>query len=679
MDSLTVAIASLLQRVNAIERRLARLEGIPEEPAPAPTAAPVPAPIPTPVPTRAPEPAEPPPLPVESETPHALETRVGLTWINRIGVVTVVLAAAFFFKYAVDNQWIGEAGRVVLGVLAGFAALGLGETMWRRGHRTYAQGITATGIAILYLSFYASFQLYSLVPQGLALALMALTTAMAGALAIRYGAMAISILGLAGGFLTPVLLSTNVDRPWALFTYVLLLDAGALAVARARRWRPVEWLALAGTAILYTAWFAGRFNGEKQGVATFFALVYYALFVAVEFPPALGVAQILTNLAVLAIWEPPSVASLWLALALAVTGLTVAEKRARPLGQAVVFGAFWSACGIWSNPKHAGAAFLAFTAGFLLFLGWIAWRILAKRFETRTQDLAIVAINGAAYFALCYHLLEPGYHAYMGLFAAALGGLHLALGVRIRNAQPAERRDARPVLLLIGVALAFLTLAAPIQVSSYRITMAWAVEAAAISWIGIRAGSRRLVYAALAVFFLTLLRLWAVDSWIYPNPNAYHAIANARFITFLTAAVSLWLSARWIRNGVTALAPYVAGHFVLLWALALETLGWAERTTAAANVRNVDTVALSVLMAAYGVFLVSLGVLTRMGVNRLLGLGLLAVVVGKLYLFDVWQLGRVYRIVAFSFLGVLLLVTSYLYSRYRTKIEGWWRDEKRRP
>jgi uncharacterized membrane protein len=318
------------------------------------------------------------------------------------------------------------------------------------------------------------------------------------------------------------------------------------------------------------------------------------------------------------------------------------------------------------------------TAGFLLFLGWTAWRLLIKRAETRVQDLGILALNGASYFGLCYHLLEPHYHAYLGLFAAALGGLHLALGLRIWHTQPEDRRDVRPVLLLIGVALGFLTLAAPIQFSSYRITMAWAIEAAALTWIGVRTGSQRFMFAALVVFFLTLCRLYAIDAWIYPDPRTYLTLANGRFLTFLTAAVALWLSARWLKSGLIALTPYVAGHIVLIWALILDVLGWAGRTAAPANVDNVETVSTSVLLAAYGAVLVTLGVLTRTRVNRIMGLGLLAIVVAKLYLYDVWQLERLYRIVAFTLLGILLLATSYLYSRYRTKIESWWRDDQSR-
>lgn len=691
MDALTEAILSMRRHLNAIETRLARLEGEPAPVQPAPAApAPVePPPLPVAAVEPAPEatapieltPAEPRPLPVapapaEPESTRALETRVGLTWINRIGTVTVVLAVAFFFKYAVDNQWIGEAGRVALGVLAGFATLAFGEWTWRRGHRIYAQGITATGIAILYLSFWASFQLYHLLPQGFAFALMAWTTAMAAALAFHYGAIAISVLSLTGGFLTPILLSTNVDRPWALFSYLLLLDVGAMAVARVQGWSLLEGLAMAGTAILYASWFSDRFNGEKQVVATVFALVYYALFALVESEGALAVSQILAGVAIFAIWEPAAT-SLWLALALAAAGLALAQRRAWPLAQMVVFGTFWAVA--MPHTQHTGATAVAFTAGFLLFLSWVAWRLLVKRFETRTQDLAIIAVNGAAYFGLSYQLLDPDYHAYMGLFAAALAGLHLALGLRIWNKQPEDRRDVRPVLLLIGVALTFLTLAAPIQFSSYRITMAWAVEAAALTWIGLRTGARRIVYAALAVFLLTLARLYAVDSWIYARADAYDLVANGRFLTFLTAAVALWLSARWIGAGATALGLYVAGHVVLLWALGLEVVGWAERSTPAANLASVETVSISVLMAAYGGVLVMLGVLTREGPTRMLGLGLLGVVVAKLYLYDVWQLEKVYRIVAFSFLGVVLLATSFLYSRYRAKIESWWRDEEDRP
>jgi uncharacterized membrane protein len=76
------------------------------------------------------------------------------------------------------------------------------------------------------------------------------------------------------------------------------------------------------------------------------------------------------------------------------------------------------------------------------------------------------------------------------------------------------------------------------------------------------------------------------------------------------------------------------------------------------------------------VILVSAGVATRTAINRITGLGLMGFVVVKLYLFDVWQLGRVYRISAFVALGVLLLATSFLYSHFRGLIESWWKKDQ---
>jgi uncharacterized membrane protein len=66
----------------------------------------------------------------------------------------------------------------------------------------------------------------------------------------------------------------------------------------------------------------------------------------------------------------------------------------------------------------------------------------------------------------------------------------------------------------------------------------------------------------------------------------------------------------------------------------------------------------------------------RFPLNRLLGLGLLAVVVGKLYLMDVWSMERLHRIAAFSVLGLLLLATSFLYSRFRAKVEDWMKNDE---
>ncbi|HJT90178.1 MAG TPA: DUF2339 domain-containing protein, partial [Bryobacteraceae bacterium] len=107
--------------------------------------------------------------------------------------------------------------------------------------------------------------------------------------------------------------------------------------------------------------------------------------------------------------------------------------------------------------------------------------------------------------------------------------------------------------------------------------------------------------------------------------------------------------------------------------LCLEAVGWADRIAAPENARSVASTSISVLVAIYAVLLVAGGVYRRHAPTRVLGIGLIGFVVLKLYLYDVWLLGEFYRMAAFAILGVLLLVMSYFYSRFRGSMENWWR------
>jgi len=236
--------------------------------------------------------------------------------------------------------------------------------------------------------------------------------------------------------------------------------------------------------------------------------------------------------------------------------------------------------------------------------------------------------------------------------------------------------EQRPLLLSLGVALTLLVLAAPIQFTAYRITMAWSLEFLALSWIALRTGNKLLRFGALLVSALVWLRLLAIDSWIFSDPQSYTLIWNARFLTFIVAAVCSLLGAYWNKPNPGALIEYTAGHVIMLWGLSLEDLGWAARASSVQNLLSVETVSISILFAIYAIILVSIGVATRTAIHRIAGLGLMGFVVVKLYLFDVWQLGRVYRISAFVALGALLLATSLLYSHFRAVIESWWKNDQ---
>src|SRR5207237_10032411 len=122
-----------------------------------------------------------------------------------------------FLKYAFENQWIGPRGRVIIGLGLGLAFLMLGERLRSRGYRHYSHGLSGGGISILYLSIFAAFAFYHLIEQLPAFLLMTLVTTTAVLLAARYDALPIAVLGLIGGFLTPIVLSTGVDNEAGLF------------------------------------------------------------------------------------------------------------------------------------------------------------------------------------------------------------------------------------------------------------------------------------------------------------------------------------------------------------------------------------------------------------------------------------------------------------------------------
>src|SRR5262249_13465261 len=255
-------------RFEALERRVEELERRMSAPPPQParirfqmpTAAASAA-----APVAAPRPATPP--------PPQLETGVGVNGISRIAVVTVVLALAFFFEYAFENHWITPSARVLLGIGCGAAALAFGERLWRAGQRTYGQSLAAAGIAFLYLSFWAAFELYHLVPLPAGFTLMVLATALARYLALRYARQAVALLALAGGFATPLLLG-GAQQPWFVLSYALLLDVGALLAAKRRAWRWPEAVALAGTVVLYLN------QAPPQPFYALFVVAWFAVFAA---------------------------------------------------------------------------------------------------------------------------------------------------------------------------------------------------------------------------------------------------------------------------------------------------------------------------------------------------------------------------------------------------------------
>src|SRR5205809_7939639 len=214
-----------------------------------------------------------PPQPPSAELPVPQPSLPAINWeqfmgaklFAWIGGLALFLGVAFFVKYSFEHNLIPPELRVAIGFVVGLTLLVGGVLLKREENAVTAQTLCATGILVLYTVTFACRSYYHFAFFGLlpTLLLMTLITAVAFLLAVRLSAIVVAILGLAGGFLTPVLLSTGQDHPLGFFVYIALLDVGLLAVAQRQRWNALPILGAAGTALMQIGWISTFFVPEK--------------------------------------------------------------------------------------------------------------------------------------------------------------------------------------------------------------------------------------------------------------------------------------------------------------------------------------------------------------------------------------------------------------------------------
>ena len=214
---------------------------------------------------------------VANGTSRDLESVIGSAWLNRIGIVVLLFAAAFFLKLAFDNNWIGPYGRVVIGLLSGAGLLLWSERLYAKRWAYFSEGIVALAVGVLYLSLYAGFQFYHFIPPLVAFAGMAATTATIMGLALARNSERLALVGLAAGFITPLLIHTGADPLVPLFSYLAILNAGLLVLARLRDWRSLP-TAFFFTIVYAVVWWGQYFDPSKLGLVLLFATIFFGEF-----------------------------------------------------------------------------------------------------------------------------------------------------------------------------------------------------------------------------------------------------------------------------------------------------------------------------------------------------------------------------------------------------------------
>ena len=348
----------------------------------------------------------------------------------RAGVIVLFFGVAFLLRYLAEHTHVPIEFRLA-GVALGAVALLVVGWRLRLKRAGYALALQGGAVGILYLTVFAALRLYGLLSPAIAFPLLVLFAALFAVLAVLQNSQAFALLGVAGGFLAPILASTGQGSHVVLFSYYAILNAGILGIAWFKSWRPLNVCGFLFTFAISTAWGVLRYKPELLASTEPFLVLFFLFYVAIA--------------VLFSLRQEPQLNGY--------------------VDGTLVFGTPLAAFGLQTALLHDQRMQLAFSALAVsaLYLD-IAW--LLQRRRSGTQRLLIEAF--------------------------------LALGV------------------------VFLTLAVPLALNGHWSAAAWALEGAALVWIGCRQ------QRVLARAFGALLQIaaggmivhhldLASGSWLWPN------------------------------------------------------------------------------------------------------------------------------------------------------------------
>jgi len=303
-------------------------------------------------------------------------------------------------------------------------------------------------------------------------------------------------------------------------------------------------------------------------------------------------------------------------------------------------------------------------------------RLLRRIESIRAEDLWLMGVSQFVFFATSYHLLNPVYHDWMGVFALLLALVYAGAAKLLLDRASWNRVE---LLTLIGIALTFVTLAIPIQLRSNWITIAWSVEALMMLWAGIETRALRLRITAGALFGLALIKLLFWDTPSLEYRGSFIPVFNRYFLSSLAVVGCLFVAVALYQKLGKQKKIHAYGFQVALLLAAVISLwivcsiethtffaarAYAERLADdARHQRWLGQMALSVVWALYAAALAAIGFVRRSSATRWASLSLFALTVVKAMLVDIAQLQQLYRIIVLLVLGVLLLLVTWGYHK----------------
>jgi len=424
-------------------------------------------------------------MPLRASRPASpgLESKIGQLWLNRIGIIALLIGVSYFIKYAFDNNWIGAPAIIGLALAGGIAVIAWSEIFRRRGFAAFSYSLKAIGIGTLYLALWGAYQIYHLIPPALSFAAMIAVTIFTMLLALKQDSEILAGFGMIGGFATPILLSSGQNEEIVLFSYVCLLDLAVLGMVARKPWRRLLVGAFVGTIVLYWGWELSYFTATQRPLTVFCALVFAAIFaiiplltpltrsrwhkgfsITLTVLPLANAAQLMLALYVMYDQEQPTLA--WYAAGLAVVYVMLGWQLKRRAGEPDVVRLV--------DLVHATIAF-AFATVFVplelnahwITIGWLvesgALLFVASRMKTDflrylASATLLLAIVRLVVFET-FHIQTVVFNERFATYLVAIGVLAAIVAVGYKTSGPREMPFVNVAAVLLNVlALMALTL-----------------------------------------------------------------------------------------------------------------------------------------------------------------------------------------------------------------------------
>ncbi len=657
----------------------------------------------------------------------SLEFAIASNWLLRIGVVILVLGIWFFLKYSVDHGMLDEWARVALAIVTGAGMLFTGTRLLGKTYHLLGQGLMGAGLATLYGAIFAAGNRYHLISILAAFALMGLVTATAGILAVAYHSLLVAVLGIIGGYATPLLLASGESNFVGLFTYMLALGLGVLGICFKRDWRLLVWLAFVGN---YSLYFLATRDAQP---ADFWQIMPFLAAFFVLFSTSIFVFNVInrtksTLLELLGLWANAGV-FFFASYELVRMAYGKQAEAVVTLGMAVFFVAHVYL--LLARKVHDRELLLSFTALAAVFLSVTIPLVLAAQWITSSwaiQALVMLWLAGKLQSeflrSLAYGLYLlvlgrlgavdlPRQYLHVGIaentplveYLLQLGQRALMFGVPIASfaagcrliAQPPaagsmamdetddfrqglDRRTAMVAGAVVACGLLFVSLHLELNRSLFYFFAPFRLPGLTLLWLAFglvlllaylryRATPLLTALAILVVCVVGKIVIIDLPSWDISERMLYAGqysplAALMRLIDF--GALALFLTYAFIR--VRRVEDARRAPFALC-ALAIGTaFVWSTlelRTFLHEFLPGMQAGGVSILWSLFALSLILAGLVKNVREMRYVGLGLFGVVVWKVFFVDLAQLEQLYRIIAFILLGVLVLCGAFVYLRFR--------------